>query len=597
MNLLRRNISAIIRGIAVIALIMATISAVAYLIHEKNESDEASEQEVSQDTTQNGEDSSAFRDVASVYELDDEDSVVTMYLTVSEGTAAENTNHSWLDINTHSVYDYEALDLERYQVNALLQVGDEAGPTSGSLGYDQIVPNATVQIRGQSSSKNPQKNYKIELRDNKGTWRGQKTIALNKHMSEGLRFRNKLCFDLMKKIPQHMSLRTQFVHLYVKDTTSSGSGAGFEDYGLYTQVEQPNKAYMKAHGLDKNGQLYKVNNFEFYRNSDVIKLATDPTYNKQAFENLLEVKGNNDHTKLINMLTALNDETISPDAILDNYFDRENLAYWMAFEMLVGNIDCRNRNFYIYSPYNSSKWYLLPWDYDGSFYTTEDMIKNGNDDWGYSHGVGNFWGTILFKRALKSTSYREELDRAVEDIKNNYMTPNQLNSMIATYRTVTDAYVNKDPDNTYSGINADQYNTIASNIPDLVEYYYQSYKKSLKEPLPFYIGKPSVDNGLLNIVWDGAYDFNHESISYSAVIARDYNCTDIIASYTGDLPYMSSAVLPAGQYYVKVVATNKSGYSQVAFDYYNGSKGTVYGVKCFFVLEDGRIVEDTQIEN
>lgn len=199
MNLLRRNISAIIRGIAVIALIMATISAVAYLIHEKNESDEASEQEVSQDTTQNGEDSSAFRDVASVYELDDEDSVVTMYLTVSEGTAAENTNHSWLDINTHSVYDYEALGLERYQVNALLQVGDEAGPTSGSLGYDQIVPNATVQIRGQSSSKNPQKNYKIELRDNKGTWRGQKTIALNKHMSEGLRFRNKLCFDLMKK--------------------------------------------------------------------------------------------------------------------------------------------------------------------------------------------------------------------------------------------------------------------------------------------------------------------------------------------------------------------------------------------------------------
>lgn len=56
-------------------------------------------------------------------------------------------------------------------------------------------------------------------------------------------------------------------------------------------------------------------------------------------------------------------------------------------------------------------------------------------------------------------------------------------------------------------------------------------------------------------------------------------------------------MLPAGQYYVKVVATNKSGYSQVAFDYYNGSKGTVYGVKCFFVLEDGRIVEDTQIEN
>ncbi|MFR3321636.1 MAG: hypothetical protein ACLTSZ_11500 [Lachnospiraceae bacterium] len=33
-----------------------------------------------------------------------------------------------------------------------------------------------------------------------------------------------------------ISLRTQFVHLYVKDLTED-TGAAFEDYGLYTQVE------------------------------------------------------------------------------------------------------------------------------------------------------------------------------------------------------------------------------------------------------------------------------------------------------------------------------------------------------------------------
>ena len=57
-------------------------------------------------------------------------------------------------------------------------------------------------------------------------------------------------------------LRTQFVHLYVRDLTT-GSGAAFEDYGLYTQVEQLNKTALKTHGLDRNGQLYKVNSFEF----------------------------------------------------------------------------------------------------------------------------------------------------------------------------------------------------------------------------------------------------------------------------------------------------------------------------------------------
>ena len=46
----------------------------------------------------------------------------------------------------------------------ILQVGDENGPTSGNVGYAEEVPNATVQIRGQTSSSNAQKNYKIEFK-------------------------------------------------------------------------------------------------------------------------------------------------------------------------------------------------------------------------------------------------------------------------------------------------------------------------------------------------------------------------------------------------------------------------------------------------
>ena len=75
-----------------------------------------------------------------------------------------------------------------------------------------------------------------------------------------MRFRNKMAYDLIKGIPQMMGLRTQFVHLYVKDNTD-GSSDTFQDYGLYTQVEQLNKTALKTHGLDSKGQLYKVNFF------------------------------------------------------------------------------------------------------------------------------------------------------------------------------------------------------------------------------------------------------------------------------------------------------------------------------------------------
>ena len=225
-----------------------------------------------------------------MYEDDDEDSLVTMYLTVREGNSAENTDHTWTEINTYSKYWYENNNIPQYMTEAILQVGDENGPLQGEVGYGEIVPNATVKIRGQSSTERVQKNYKIELKEGKGEWRGQRTINLNKHGGEGLRYRNKLAYDLMKDIPQMMAARTQFVHLYVKDETAGGSGV-FEDYGLYTQVEQMNKTYLKTHGLDNNGHMYKIEFFEFMRYEDAIKLATDPTYDADRFEDYLEIKG------------------------------------------------------------------------------------------------------------------------------------------------------------------------------------------------------------------------------------------------------------------------------------------------------------------
>ena len=191
------------------------------------------------------------------YLYKDDNSVITMYLTVREGNASEGTDHTWEEINSYSAYYYDEEGIDRYKAEALLQVGNERGIPEGNLGYGETTPNAIVQIRGQTSSRNPQKNYKIELKPNKGSWNGQTTIALNKHMTDGLRFRNKMGFDLLSGIDELMSLRTQFVHLYVNDLTD-GEDEGFEDYGLYTQVEQLNKTALRTHGLDRAGYLYKI---------------------------------------------------------------------------------------------------------------------------------------------------------------------------------------------------------------------------------------------------------------------------------------------------------------------------------------------------
>ncbi len=538
-----------------------------------------------------------LRDKNLLYTQHDNTEIVTMYLTVSRGNEGEGTDHSWEEVNTYSAYDYDRMGVERYKVAGLLQVGDENGLIPGEFGYGQVAPNCTVQIRGQSSSRNPQKNYKIAIKDNKGDWRGQTTIALNKHQGDGLRFRNKLGFDLLTHIDQLMSLRTTFVRLYVKDTTLS-ENEPFRDYGIYTQVEQLNKTALKAHGLDNRGHLYKVNVCEFYRYEDVIMLKDDPRYDLKKFEEILEVKGDDDHTKLIKMLEAVNDYSIPIEEILAESFDVENIAYWMAFNMLVGNIDTQSRNFYLYSPQNVDRWYILPWDIDGMLLRTEHTMVGRVDYEEWESGVSNYWGNVLFQRCLRSEEFRKALDAAVEDLRTNVLTPERIDSYATTYANLLKPYVYSGRDLTYARLTRSQYDTVVRGINNEIADNYNRYKESFEKPLPFYIGTPRQQDGGYVVEWDPSYDFDGEDVTYTFELARDYSFSNPIVSLTDlMIPMASFDKLPRGQYFMRVTSTNASGKTQVAFDSYLLEKGKVYGTKCFYVDGAGKIVEDVYVEN
>jgi len=305
-----------------------------------------------------------LQDNIDIYKYDNPGSVVTMYVTVRKGNVSDNTNYTWTEVNSFSKWingSRSANDIVG-EAEVIVQVGDENGPLPSELGYGLNVPNATIQIRGASSSATKHgKSYKIELYNDVGKWRGQSTFALNKHIYEVSRVRNKLNFDLMKQIPNMVSLRTQFVHLYVKDETSIPISKVFVDLGLFTQVEQVNKAYLKNHLLDRNAQLYKATSFEFDRYPDQIRLETDPLFDEKEFSHRLEIKGNRDHTKLIQMLDDINNYDIPIEQSFEKYFNLDNYFTWMAYNILVGNVDTQNQNFFLYSPQNSNKWYFMPW--------------------------------------------------------------------------------------------------------------------------------------------------------------------------------------------------------------------------------------------
>ncbi len=533
-----------------------------------------------------------LRDKKDLYTVDKPEDVVTMYLTVSGGNEGEKTNHTWSEINTYSVFDYEDMGVERYKVEGLLQIGDESGPLPGKLGYGQVSPNCTIQIRGQTSSRQSVKNYKISLKDNKGMWMGNTSIPLNKHINEGLRFRNKMAYDLIAGVPQMMALRTKFVHLYVKDTTVGGNNE-FTDYGIYTFVEQLNKKALKAHGLDANGHLYKINVFEFYRYEDVIKMKEDPTFNEAAFEELIETKGNDNHEKLIKMLEDVNDFSKPIEEILDKHFDIENLSYWMAFHILTGNADTQSRNVYIYSPLNLDKWYFISWDNDGMLNKTEYSEQNRVSYAEWETGVSNYWGNVLFQRALKSEKFRKALDDAISDLKTNYLSKEKVDSIAKRYAAIVKPYVYSYPDILHIPLTSGQYDRVVNGLSSEIELNHKLYKASFEKPMPFYIDVPRKNGDKLIISSQSAFDFDAEQITYDIQVARDFNFSNLILNKQDvSLPITEINMLPQGQYFIKVTATNKSGYTQTAFDYYYVDGAKKYGTKCFYIDARGNVVED-----
>ena len=296
------------------------------------------------------------------------------------------------------------------------------------------------------------------------------------------------------------------------------------------------------------------------------------------------------------MLQVLNDDSIPMEEILGRYFDAENIAYWMAFQLLTGNVDTQNRNCYLYSPLNSETWYILDWDNDGMLRHTEDSLYNYSEADSWEWGVSNYWGNTLFRRCLQTESFRARLDAAIEEL-HSYMNAERIDSMVAHYRTITEQFVWQMPDIANERLTPAQYDTVANSLSTEIEENYRHYYDSYYYPMPFYIGVPAVQDNKLHLVWDAAYDFDAESLVYTVEVAADYTFQNVLFRQENlMLPEAEMDMLPAGQYFMRVRVTNESGYTQDAFDYYVTDAGKIYGVKCFYVMADGSIAEDIYVE-
>lgn len=498
-------------------------------------------------------------DDMTVYSADDPDSVVYFYVTVRYGSKARGTDHTFTEVNSAVRFVDDTHADINVLAEALVQIGDENGPKAGMLGYGETKSNATIQIRGNSSSRQPVKSYKLKLDDGAGLWRGQSNIALNKHVFDPTRIRNKLYFDILKEIPEVPSLRTQFAILYIKDETAGETE--FKNYGFYTQVEVPTKKYLKNHGMDPSGYLYKMISFNWEKN-DAIKNFDDPGFDLAEMNRVVSCRGREDNAKLIKLIDMVNDLSIDINDIIDTYFDRENYITWLAYNILMGNTDTTMQNYYLYSPLNGNKWYFIAWDGDGSLFHHQSVMKGTDKNHGdWEVGISNYWNVFLHQRFLKYESNRKQLAEKVEEL-HGWLNGDYIAEKAAEYNAIVEKYVTRMPDLLHLYYTLEERDTIIASLAEDLEYYYGKFQSSLTALMPFWGYQTEQEGNLLRFSWGEAYDFSAKPVTYSLTVSRYPDMSEPILTeknissllYEADLSAFS-----AGTYYWTVLAENEDG--------------------------------------
>lgn len=506
-----------------------------------------------------------------VYKEDVDSHIDEIFITIFPPSSDDSVSFEELNTNynePNNEYLSDAFD----PVSEIFFESKKSG--EGSIADNQ--PNATIEIRGQSSRRNPQKSYKIKLHDDTELWNGLKTINLNKHFSDELRIKNKLSFDYFEIIPDFVSLRTRFVKLYIKDLSLEAPDEDFKSFGLYTFIEQPNRRFLKRHGLDRNGNLYKAEFFEFFRYQDNIKVEDDITFDRDSFEVILEVIGNNKHDKLIEMLDGVNDYNRDINEVVDKYFDRDNLLTWLGVNILFDNYDTSSRNFLIYSPVNSDKWFFIPWDYDGTWSEEDDRGK-------WQKGIAKYKGMVLFNRFFKDIKNIEALNNKIEDLV-EIINEQNTKKFLDSYYDVVKRNVFTMPDAEYVELTPEEYDQEYYSLVELTEKNRQYHYESLENPMPFFLGEPAYEDGKYNFSWQPSYDIQGDDLTYHFTLSTDHEFKNIIAEDRA-LRETSFSLedLKAGEYFWRVIVYDSKGNWQEAFDDISKDGVNVYSTKSFIV--------------
>jgi len=251
---------------------------------------------------------------------------------------------------TMAAADLQALELDPFSNNT-----HPATFSAGGKTYTRV----KVRVRGSWSRTWPKKSLKI-LFDHNQPFEERRSLNLNSAWRDPAFIREPLAYAVYTACGV-LSPKAQMVRLNING----------QFRGLYVEVEQPEKRFLKRVGL-QGASVYKA--LSRQNRADERDLGSDQSYQAQYDKETRKVEG---YGELEQFCQELN-RTTNALEFFQQRMDLEHYVNYLAATVLVQNWDCFNKNhFTVYDGQGSKKWLIVPWDLDRTF----------GDHWNMSFGI------------------------------------------------------------------------------------------------------------------------------------------------------------------------------------------------------------------
>lgn len=425
-----------------------------------------------------------------------------------------------------------------------------------------------IQIKGNADYIEHYRSFKITL-DDDGEYLGQRVLLLYKCPEDPVKITMKLGMDLFSMYDDIVSTRTEFVRLYIRQ---SGSDYGeYTDYGLYTLAENPGGRYLRTHGLDRNGMLYEIKDFD-------LSYDTYINASPEEREEMLELKNGDEPEKLEKMLRAVSSSETREEFqdVFNTYFNEDNYLTFLAGNLLMKN-ERTTEDYMLYCPTGGDRWYFLPLPTSRLFHRETEYRRSTPPE--SFMGPGLLTGNTLHEKYFREAENREKFIKKAEHLL-DVTDEDALRNILIRFKEILSEFIYTEPDALSLKFSPEETEERINSTYDSIKANYALMRDNESLPQAFRLLEPDGHT----LYWTESA--STEEITYHLSVCEDFSGETVLyETETSD----TQALLPReleGNLYVFLTAENSLG-SQPVYSYVRYLDSVSWGVSLLTFTQQG----------